>query len=114
MEGLGGRVRVVRPGAVFLSWGGAPVLALGATRGLGGGLGLAGEGVSLREGVSLGGGGLGAGTGAEAEEEELDGGVSVTGRGLGVTAGFSVFLEGWGAKAGADFGVQEGAGSAVV
>lgn len=43
------------------------MLALGATRGLGGGLGLARDGVSLTEGVSLGGGGLGAGTGAEAE-----------------------------------------------
>lgn len=99
IEGLGGRVGVVRPAVELLSWGGAPTLALGATAGLGGGLGLAREAVSLAEGVSLGGGGLGAGTGAEA-------GVSVANCGLGVIEGLSALLLGWSTTAGADAAVS--------
>lgn len=99
-EGLGGRVGVVCPDEVLLSWDGAPTLALGATRGLGGGLGLARGGVSLTDGVSLGGGGLGAGTGA---------GISVADCGFGVIEGFSVFLQG--TRAAAGFGGQDVVGS---
>ena len=76
---------MVCPAVLLLSCCAAPMLALGATGGLGGGLGF---GASLREGVSLGGGGLGAGTGAEAGEETLDdGGVSVGDCGFGATKG---------------------------
>lgn len=87
-EGLGGRV------GVLLSGCGAPTLALGATGGLGGGLGLAGGGVSLTDGVSLGGGGLGAGTGAERRGSVADGG-------FGDTEGLSESLQGGGATSGA-------------
>lgn len=75
---------------VLLSGCVAPILALGATGGLGGGLG------SLRQGVILGGGGRGAGTGAEET-------VSVLDWGLGVIVGFSVGLMGCGSRPGADF-----------
>lgn len=87
---------MVCPDRVLLSWEEVPTLALGATGGLGGGLGLG----SLTDGVSLGGGGLGAGTGA---------GVSVADCGFGVIEGFSVFLQG--TRAGAAFGVQDVVGS---
>lgn len=109
-EGLGGSVGVVRPAAVLLSWCGAPTLALGATAGLGGGLGLAGEGVSLTDGVTLGGGGLGAGTGAGGPDWRVSGADC----GFGVTEGFSAFLQGWGTTAGAGLGGQDGAGSVAV
>lgn len=96
-KGLGVRVGVVRPSVVLLSGCETPTLTLGVTGGLGGGLG------SLRQGVSLGGGGRGAGTGAEER-------VSVLDWGLGVVVGFSVGLMGCGSRPGADFSD----GSAVV
>lgn len=96
-KGLGVRVGVVHPSVVLLSGCETPTLTLGVTGGLGGGLG------SLRQGVSLGGGGRGAGTGAEER-------VSVLDWGLGVIVGFSVGLMGCGSRPGADFSD----GSAVV
>lgn len=84
---------------MLLSWCGAPTLALGATGGLGGGLGLAEDGVSLTAGVSLGGGGLGAGTGADRWG-------SVADCGFGNIEGLSGVLEGLGTTAGAGFGVS--------
>lgn len=84
--------------SALFSWFGAPTIALGATRGLGGRLGLGGEGVPLREEVSLGGGGLGAGTGAGVPDETA----SVMGFGFAVMEGFSRVLLGWGSKPGED------------
>lgn len=104
--GLGGRAGVVCPATILFSWFEVPVLALGATAGLGGALGLAKDGVSLTEGVSLGGGGLGAGTGTEVP------GVRVSVAGFGVSGGFSVFLESGGTRAKLAFGAKDaGAGS---
>ncbi len=71
------------------------MLALGATGGLGGGLGL-----SLTEGVDLGGGGLGAGTGV------TDRTVSWSDCVFGVAEGLSVVLQGWGSRVGAEFGAE--------
>lgn len=79
----------MRPFVVLLSWGDAPMLALGVTDGLGGALGL--EGVSLTGVVSLGGGGLGAGTG-----------ISGVSWGFGVTGGFPEVLQIWGSETGDD------------
>lgn len=96
------------PAVVSFSCFVAPMLALGAIRGRGGGLGLAEDGVSLTEGVSLGRGGLGAGTGTEVP----DGRVSVLG--FGVTGGFSVVLQGWGNRAEPDSRVKDDVGSLAV
>lgn len=103
--GLGGRAGVICPATILFSWFEVPVLALGATAGLGGGFGLAKDGVSLTEGVTLGGGGLGAGTGMEVP------GVRVSVAGLGVSGGFSVFLESGGTGAELEFGAKDGVGS---
>ena len=86
------------------------ILALGATGGLGGGLGFGGEGVPLSEGDSLGGGGLGAGTGAGVLDETA----SITDCGFGVMEGFSVVFPGWSSKLGADFVVPEADGSEAI
>lgn len=105
-EGLGGTGGVMCPVAELLSWA-VPMLALGATGGLGGALVLG----SLTEGMSFGRGGLGAGTGAQVEAGVVDGKFSVAHWGLGDTVGFSWLFKGWGTKTGSDFGTQEATGS---
>lgn len=108
-EGLGGTGGVMCPAVELLSWA-VPMLALGATGGLGGALVLG----SLTEGMSFGAGGLGAGTGALVEAGVVDGRFSVAHWGLGDTEGFSLLFKGWGTKTGSVFCIQEATGSGEV
>lgn len=96
------------PAEALFSWSVAPILALGATAGLGGGLGLAKDEISLTEELSLGGRGLGAGTGTEVPDWRASVG------GFGVTEGFSVVLQGWATEVEPDLVSKDGGGSLAV